>query len=43
MCDFAKGIVDGLQAEYAQEVAIQDLACMHGGDPECTIEITLAG
>ena len=42
MCDFAKGIVDGLQAEYTQEVAIQDLACMHRGDPECTIEVTLA-
>jgi hypothetical protein len=41
MCDFAKGIIDGLQAEYSQQVAITDLACMGRGDPECTIEVAL--
>ena len=39
MCELAKGIVLGLQKEYGQPVAIQDLACMHKGDPECTIEV----
>lgn len=42
MCDLAKGIVSGLQQEYAQEVVITDLACMHAGDAECTIEIATA-
>ena len=42
MCDLAKGIIVGLQDEYSQEVAITDLACMNNGDPECTIEISIA-
>ena len=42
MCDFAKGIVDGLQDEYGQRVAVTDLSCMLRGDPTCTIEVALA-
>jgi predicted hydrocarbon binding protein len=38
MCDLAKGIILGLQQEYAEEVSITERACMLRGDPECTVE-----
>ena len=41
MCDFAKGIVNGLQGEYGQQVDVTDLSCMHKGDPTCTIEVVV--
>jgi len=39
MCELAKGIVVGLQAQYSEELAVTDLKCMKRGDPECTIEV----
>ena len=42
MCELGKGIIEGLQSGLGQSVAINDLACMKRGDPECTIEVALA-
>lgn len=41
MCELAKGIVAGLQAEYGQPVVVTDVACMKRGDVECSIEVRL--
>jgi len=43
MCELAKGIVTGLQAEYPEPVTITDLRCMKRGDPECTLEVRRTG
>lgn len=39
MCDFAKGLILGLQDEYGTKVEIRELACMESGDGECTLEV----
>lgn len=43
MCELARGIVAGLQSQYAETVVMTDLACMKRGDPECAIEVRLPG
>ncbi len=40
MCELGVGIIHGLQREYRQAVAMEDLTCMKRGDSECTIEVT---
>ena len=42
MCDLARGLVLGLQDEYATKVDIRELACMESGDAECTLEVAIA-
>ena len=39
MCAFGKGIIQGLQSQYAERLTITDQSCMHRGDPMCTLVV----
>ena len=39
LCALAKGIIRGLAAHYRTEATITESACMHAGQPACTLVV----
>jgi hypothetical protein len=42
LCALAQGFVEGAAAYYHERVAVEHLACMHDGDPECRIRFAFS-
>ena len=42
LCAVARGITRGIAKHFGESVGIVDRACMHRGDPQCLIAVTLA-
>ena len=40
LCDLAKGLVRGIGAYYDEQLAVDEPACMHDGDPHCELVVT---
>ena len=43
LCALARGIIRGIAVQLGESVLIQDLKCMHLGDPECVISVRTTG
>jgi predicted hydrocarbon binding protein len=39
LCDLLQGLVEGTGRHYREDVRIDELRCMHRGDPTCAFEI----
>jgi Haem-NO-binding len=42
LCVLLRGLVQGTAGHYGETASIDEVTCMHRGDPSCTFEITLA-
>ncbi|MCA1596213.1 MAG: heme NO-binding domain-containing protein [Chloroflexi bacterium] len=43
LCGLARGIAQGIALHLGERIEIEDLRCMHRGDPECVIALRLTG
>jgi hypothetical protein len=39
LCDLLQGLVEGTGRHYREDVRIDELTCMHRGDPTCAFEV----
>ncbi|MCT9094690.1 heme NO-binding domain-containing protein [Haloarchaeobius sp. HME9146] len=39
LCDLGKGIIEGIAAEYGDEVTISEEVCLHAGDDHCELTV----
>ncbi|WP_267641155.1 heme NO-binding domain-containing protein [Haloarchaeobius amylolyticus] len=42
LCDLGKGLIEGIAAEYDDEVAIAEGACLHDGADHCELTVEFA-